>query len=146
MCARGGCLHLPTESSLSSGSQGKTGCGPLPCCLSCRTGSRSWSGDTDARERKQHLPYCTETPEAQAGTWHPDLLATAEHLCSCWATGQVVKGQWEGSGVSRPGGVLLAFNNGISGAGARVAGRVRICFLCPCVWCRRVRADLQLPM
>ena len=41
------------------------------------------------------MSYCTEMFEAQAGTWYPDLLATAEHLCSsCWAMGQVVKGPW----------------------------------------------------
>lgn len=45
----------------------------------------------------------TEMFEAQAGTWYPDLLPTAGHLCSsCWAMGQVVKGQWERSGASCP--------------------------------------------
>ena len=45
----------------------------------------------------------TEMFEAQAGTWYPDLLTTTGHLCSsCWAMGQVVKGQWERSGVSCP--------------------------------------------
>lgn len=148
---------LPTESSLSSGSKGKTGCGPLPCCLSCGTGSRSWSGDADARGRKQHLSYCTEMFEAQAGTWYPDLLATAEHLCSsCWAMGQVVKGKWERSGVSCPdpctytqGCAAQCLTVGSLGPGAEVAGRALICFICfkhECVWCGRFIADFQLPM